>query len=317
MILCVGTTPVMQRSMIFDALHLDEVNRAHETSDYASGKSINVAKVAHTLGEDVLATGFLGGDSGRFIRSELDAAGVRHDFVEVEPRTRQCITIIDRGGGQVTELVEESRPVDATAWDVLRSRVPDLIAMSRLLLLSGSLPPGAPQDFYGFCIDRATAANVRVILDAAGEPLKRALPRRPFVVKPNRSELAKTLGVTIDSDASLRDAIKQLIALGPSWAIVTEGKTGVTVSNGHQFWRIKAPTVKTISPIGSGDSLAAGVAVALVRGGGGDGGGQEMPDSVRLGVACGAANAMTDRAGILRKEDVDDLLPRIAVESWA
>ncbi len=299
----------MQRSMAFAALHLDEVNRAVEVSDYASGKSINVAKVAHTLGEDVLATGFLGGDNGRFIRQDLNTLGVPHDFVGVEPRTRMCITVIDRGSGRVTELVEESREVEPIAWETLQSRVSDLLRKTKLLVLSGSLPPSPPRDFYAFCIDRANAANVRTILDAAGEPLRQALSKRPFVVKPNRSELAKTLDCKIDSDGAFRDAMKRLIDLGPTWAIVTEGKVGVTISDGKQFWRIRSPEVKAISPIGSGDALAAGVAVALVRG-------ESMPQACRLGVACGAANAMTDRAGVLRREDVDALLPQIRVESW-
>jgi tagatose 6-phosphate kinase len=187
--------------------------------------------------------------------------------------------------------------------------VTDLLPEAKLLVLSGSLPPKAPQDFYAFCIERASAGNVRTILDASGEPLRQALPKRPFVVKPNRSELAKTLNTPIGSDKELRDAIKRLIDLGPSWAIVTEGKSGVTVSDGKQFWRIRSPHVKVISPIGSGDSLAAGVACALARG-------QSMPEAVCLGVACGAANAMTDRAGMLHKQDVDDLLTRIELESW-
>src|SRR5512138_29712 len=126
MILCVGTTPVLQRSMAFDALRLDEVNRSVDTSDYASGKSINVAKVAHTLGEEVLATGFLGGDTGKHVRQDLNSLGVPHDFVGVEPRTRMCITVIDRATGQVTEMVEESREVEPIAWDALRERVNDL-----------------------------------------------------------------------------------------------------------------------------------------------------------------------------------------------
>src|SRR5262249_19554553 len=120
MILCVGTTPVMQRSMVFDALHVDEVNRAVETDEYASGKSINAGKVVHRLGVKVLASGFLGGENGRFIRSDLDSLGVAQNFVEVEPRTRMCITLIDRGSGQVTELVEEARPVEAASWETLK-----------------------------------------------------------------------------------------------------------------------------------------------------------------------------------------------------
>ena len=57
----------------------------------------------------------------------------------------------------------------------------------------------------------AAEANVRVILDARGEPLKLALALHPFVVKPNRAELAETVGVSIDSDKALRDARRRLL----------------------------------------------------------------------------------------------------------
>src|SRR5207248_975991 len=147
-------------------------------------------------------------------------------------------------------------------------------------------------DFYAYCVNRATESAVNVVLDAAGEPLERALASRPLVVKPNRSELAKTLDVPIESDAALRDAIRKLIELGPAWALVTQGKDGAVVSDGQKFWRIRPPQVKAINPIGSGDSLAAGVASAISRG-------QRMPDAARLGVACAAANALTPVAGIV------------------
>ena len=108
MIFCLGTTPVMQRTLVFDRVHLDAVNRAADVRETASGKSINVARVLHLLGEDVVATGFLGGDTGKFIREDLDRAGVCHDFVSVAPKTRTCVTVVDPGGGTTTELVEES-----------------------------------------------------------------------------------------------------------------------------------------------------------------------------------------------------------------
>ena len=98
MILCVGTTPVMQRTMTFARLQIDAVNRAADVRESASGKSINVARVAHTLGAEVVATGFLGGPRGAFIRSDLDSAGIAHDFVSVRPNTRMCVTMIDHGG---------------------------------------------------------------------------------------------------------------------------------------------------------------------------------------------------------------------------
>ncbi len=103
MIVCLGTTPTVQRTMTFDRLALDEVNRAKTVDEYASGKSVNVARVAHLLGADVLELGFVGGDRGEFLRRALTEEGVRHDFVSVGPRSRLCTTVIDSSTGTVTE----------------------------------------------------------------------------------------------------------------------------------------------------------------------------------------------------------------------
>src|SRR5262245_50454908 len=130
-ILCIGTTPVLQRSLVFDRVQIDSVNRAKHVAEYASGKSINVARVLHTLGEEALVTGFVGGDSGKFIRSDLTACGFAHDFITVTPATRMCITVIDRSTGHATELVEESKEVEKPAWDKLRTRIADLLPRAR------------------------------------------------------------------------------------------------------------------------------------------------------------------------------------------
>ena len=82
-ILCLGTTPAVQRVMIFRKLALDAVNRATTTLDGAAGKSVNVAKVLKVLGEQPIATGFLGGDRGEFLRTALAERGIESDFVTV------------------------------------------------------------------------------------------------------------------------------------------------------------------------------------------------------------------------------------------
>src|SRR3954452_5996785 len=127
MILCLGTTPTVQRTMTFERLSLDNVNRAAEVLETASGKSLNVARVAHTLGEPVLATGFAGGDSGAFLREDLTRAGIAHDFVTVEPKTRTCVTAIDRANKTATELIQESSEVEKPAWGRLRARLSELL----------------------------------------------------------------------------------------------------------------------------------------------------------------------------------------------
>src|SRR5580698_683146 len=123
MILCTGTTPTAQRTLIFERVRLDAVNRAIEVHEHASGKSVNVARVAHALGEPVLATGFLGGNRGEFIRRELDTADIAHDFVSVSPQTRLCTTVVDRSSKTATELVEESAAVACGDWERLTETI--------------------------------------------------------------------------------------------------------------------------------------------------------------------------------------------------
>src|SRR6266571_8162931 len=103
--------------MIFRKLKLDAVNRAVTTLEGAAGKSVNVAKVLKALGEEPVATGFLGGDRGEFVRSVLAAKDIESDFVIVAGRTRQCITVIDETAGTQTELVEESSAVGRADYE--------------------------------------------------------------------------------------------------------------------------------------------------------------------------------------------------------
>jgi tagatose 6-phosphate kinase len=307
MIICLGTTPAIQRVMTFDQLHVDGVNRARVVSQSASGKSLNVARVVHTLGEDAIATGFVGGDAAAFIRKDLDAAGIKHDFVEVEPTTRTCVTVIDEGAGTATELVEESKQVEPEAWGRLLDKLGSLMIPATRLILSGTLPPGAPQDFYASCVRRSQKNGVCAIVDATGEPLRLAAAVKPHVMKPNRAEIGRTFGVDTSTEAGIREAIQRMVApCGGEWAVVTMGGEGVVVSDGLNFWRVTVPQVDVVSPIGSGDAFAAGLAVGLERG-------QPVNEAVILATACGSANALTALPGFVRPEDIERLQRAITI----
>lgn len=309
MILCLGTTHAVQRTMIFPRLVLGEVNRAVETRDTAAGKALNAAKVIRTLEEPVLTSGFLGGDTGRLIVNDLERIGARTDFVWLDTPTRICVTVVDRSGA-ATELVEETQPAPGSKWQELLDALPRLFSQAEIAVLSGSLPPQAPQDFYATCVQLAAEKNVPVVLDARGKPLLEALPLRPFVAKPNRAELAETTGLPVETDDQLRAAVARLCQMGAQWAAVTLGAEGAIVSDGTRFWRLKVPKIDAVSAVGSGDAFAGGLAVGLLRG-------QGIPESCRLGAACGAANAMTPFSGHVDPAKVSELVGRIELESHA
>lgn len=306
MVICMGTTPVYQRSMTFDRVKFDGVNRAKHVADYASGKSINVARVLRTLGHEVLATGFVGGTRGEMLCDDLDAAGIQHQFTVIGKETRQCITVIDRDAGTATELVEESSPVLDAAWEKLDGKLRLLLPKSRLWIFSGTLPPGAPQDFYARWFPLARERDAIVVIDARGEPLKLALKHGNAIYKLNRDEFAETLGTDLSDDARLIDAIRNNTPAGGK-LIITLGKSGAIGSDGAAVWRVHSPSVKVISAVGSGDAFAAGLGIALSTG-------EPLDAALKLAAACGAANAMTALAGHLRPEDVATLRTQARVE---
>ena len=305
-ILCLGTTPCAQRVMLFHRLVLDAVNRAGTTLDVASGKSINVAKVLKALGEQPVAVGFIGGDRGEFIRTAMARQGIECDFVTVAAQTRQCTTVIDESAGTHTELVEESRAVapadDAKLMEIVRRH----ITGCRAAVMSGTIAPGAPVDLYFQCTRLAEAAGALSVVDAQRAPLLEALKAGPGLVKPNRPELAATVGRELKDEAAVMAAMRELSERGARRVIVTAGKDPALAFDGRDFWQIIAPGIKAVNPTGSGDAFTAGLVWRLLRG-------DDLGEACRWASAAGAANALTAPVGEVDRADVDRLAREVGV----
>jgi 1-phosphofructokinase family hexose kinase len=293
--------------MIFDRVSIDAVNRARTVLRGASGKPVNVARVLHLLGEAARLCVPLGGDTGHFMRQCLDEERIEHRCIDVQSPTRTCVTIINRADGAATELVQEPAPLTAGDGARMLAELRQSLGGAAMLILSGSLAPGVGDDFYAECCRAAAASKTPVMLDARGPALLSALPQHPLLIKPNRAELAATIGKSLDTETDLRDAMRALHSQGAQWVAVTMGREGAMVCDGTDFWKIPAPPIQVISPIGSGDAFAAGLAAGIARG-------QSIPDAGRLAAAAAAANAMVPGSGVLNPADVQRLLPQVRVE---
>ncbi|HZR20814.1 MAG TPA: hexose kinase [Verrucomicrobiae bacterium] len=307
MILCIGTTPAAQRVMVFGKLELDCVNRAHQTCDGIAGKSINVAKVLTTLGSRAIAAGFLGGDSGAAILKQLRARGITTHFISVAPATRQCLTVIDESGQTVTELVEESRPVAPENYESLETIVQGLLPGCQAVVMSGSLTPGGPVDFYRKITNLANSHRIQSIVDAQGPPLVQALEAGPGLVKPNRQELGATVGHALGTESEVITAMKEVQRRGAARVVVTAGKSPALALDGEDLWRIHPPQVKAVNAIGSGDAFTAGLVWRLLQG-------ESLGQSCRWAAASGAANALNVMPGEVDPKEIERLAAEVVVE---
>ncbi len=271
------------------------------TKTVAGGKGINVARVLKELGhKDILATGFVGGANGDLILRGLDAEGIPHSFVRTKDESRLCIAIVDPEKGTQTEVNENGPEVTQEELDALTKVLEQYLDKTEYLILSGSIPPGAPSDFYAEIITKAKSIGVKTILDTSGNALNRGAAAGPFMVKPNERELSALKGRELLTVEEILSAAKSLLSAKTEMVVVSMGRSGALVTNGIESWQAVPPEIEFVSAVGSGDSLVAGFLDSLLKGG-------TISDALKRGTAAGAANAATYGAGFCKKEDIEKL----------
>ena len=310
----VAPNPAIDRLFELDRLVRGAVNRPLTETVVAGGKGLNVARAAIALGADVGAVGLLAGHAGRWMAETLATEGVRGRWAWTAGETRTCLAIHDAADDSLTELNEAGPTVSGTAWADLVTALRDELAVGHpgLVTISGSLPPGAPPDGLVELTAGATEAGIRVAVDAAGEPLRRALEVRPWLVKLNVAEAAATVGRPLASDLASDDdvlvAAREIAARTGGAVVITRGLAGAIALDPDGLpLRVQPSTVRGRYPVGSGDAFLAGLALATLDGG-------SFVDALRLGAAAAAANALVRGAGRLDPSDAATMAARIRIE---
>ena len=304
-VVAAGLSPAWQTVMRFAALEAGEVNRASEVWRCASGKVLNVAVALATLGSKSRAVTVLGGAVAGWTAAELVGFGIDLVAVPTVTDTRCCTTLIDDATGSTTELVENAPSITPAELAGFVSAYEEAVAGAGVVVLSGSLPAGTPSTIYRDLLERTPCP---AIVDARGPELLAALPCRPWLVKPNREELARTVGRPLESDTDLRVAMEWLLERGAQRALVTDGAGPATLLGPTGWFRIVPPRpVSVVNPIGCGDCLAAGIAHTI-------GGGGEPLEAVRFGMACAALNCGTVLTGRMDRTAMESLVRSVRIE---
>jgi len=310
--LCVSLNPAIDKRVRLEQLQLGRVNRVMEVTPAPGGKAAHVAMVLRTLGAAPLWLGFAGGPTGTALIDGLKALSIQTEAVATTNATRMNLEILENDGA-VTEILEPGQPVTSDELEQLRHCYELALrgsAGKRIAILSGSLPPGVPEDYYATLIELGHQCDSRVFVDTSGEPLRQALKARPDFVKPNQEEAGWLSGRAIDGPASAGNALKRIVRDGAGAGAISLGSSGL-VWQGAKDERIlfaKSPEVVERSTVGSGDSTLAGFAFAEHQG-------LEPAESLRLAAACGAANCLAEGPGRARAGDIARLQKEVQVET--
>lgn len=275
------------------------------------GGSVNVARTVHELGGSARAVSLLGGAIGEMVHKLLDQELVDQHPIAIGGTTRTNLTVLDEASGQQYRFGMPGPTVQEDEWQQVLSYVREAEPAPDYLVASGSLPPGVPDNFYAELATAATERGARYIVDTRGKPLRAAVARGVYLIKPNARELGMLADTPVEGEEEQEAMARNLVAQGKCQVVVVSlGAAGVLLVTDDRCQRIRAPSVKVVSKIGAGDSTVAGIVLALARGNG-------ITEAVRFGVAAGAAAVMSPGTHLCNKEDVERLYEKINREGDA
>ena len=296
MILTVTPNPALDLTWHVDSIRAAETHRADAAVARAGGKGLNVARVAHAQGAAARAITTVGGRTGEEFAAELQSSGVPHRLVPVVGSTRRSIALVDESLGDTTVVNERGlNPTDAE-WAMLVGEVADGLPGAGVLVISGSLPPGAPDTLLPLLIGIGRDAGVPVIVDTSGPALLRAADAGASVLKPNAAELAEATGI----DDPIEGA-RVLLERGASLVLLSRGAEGmlaVSVAGSSDgaagslhVLHARLPESLAGNPTGAGDAAVAACAVLL------DAGVADPEQILRRATAWSAAAVLMPFAG--------------------
>jgi 1-phosphofructokinase family hexose kinase len=304
MILTVTFNPCLDKSLFVARNVPTESLRPDRVIDLAGGKGVNVARALRALGEPSLSLLPLGGHAGAATAELARKEGLEPVVVPIRGRTRTALTIREGTTGAYWHYLEPGPELEEADREGLRAAFREAAARCDLAALCGSLPSASAEPLVAWMIETGRELGCRVALDSHGAGLRLGLAARPWLVKPNREELAALLGRPLDTDADAWAAVRELSNGAVPVVLLSAGAGPLLVSWEGEEWEARAPRVELVNALGCGDSLLAGVLHAVRRG-------LPAPEAIRWGVACAAANAAVWDPGGFDRPAVERLLPAV------
>lgn len=293
--------PALDKSTETVRLLPDEKLRCDPPHWEPGGGGINVSRALKLLGGHSLCIYLAGGPSGAKMEELLRAEGVEQLRISSKEATRENLVVFEKSTQRQYRFGMPGAKVTEEELNACLDAIRNLPEEVEYLVASGSLPGGAPDDFYATIARIAREKKIKCVIDTSGPALMKAADYGVGLLKPNLSELSEMAGKEYVNALEQEEIAKKVIREGKASILaVSLGPRGAMLATRDTIEYVVPPTVKLVSTVGAGDSMVAGMVLALSLG-------KSMKDVIRWGVAAGTAAVMTPGSELCRREDVDEI----------
>lgn len=297
MIYTLTVNPSLDYIVDVDDFKTGQVNRTKSEKIFPGGKGINVSIVLQNLGFKNKALGFTAGFTGNQIELMLNQKGVDTDFIHLEQGLSR-INVKLRSTKE-SEINGQGPSISKDDIAALFEKL-DGIREGDTLVLAGSIPQTLPQTFYSDIMARLSQKNVRFVVDATRDLLKKSLEYKPFMVKPNNHELGEIFGVELKSREDVIPYALKFREMGAQNVLVSmAGQGAVLAAADGKIYKGPAPDCVLVNSVGAGDSMVAGFIAGYESSG-------DYSQALKMGLSTGTASAASEE--LATKAEVEEIL---------
>jgi len=297
-IITITLNPSIDKTTATDKVVPEKKLRCIHPTYEPGGGGINVSRALQHMGCKSTAMHFAGGYSGNFFKKLLQKENVESIAIPVLANMRTNIIIYENSTGLQYRFGMVSEAVQERDWKVFLKRL-ELQDGYEYVVASGSLPDGVPADFFGKVAAIVKKKNAKLIIDTSGEALKHAVKEGVYLIKPNIGELSNLYGKENLQKEEVVAAARSIIHQGGcKIMVVSMGKEGALLISADKSFQVTAPEVTVKSTVGAGDSMVAGMVLAISKG-------WELEEVLKYGIACGTAATINAGTALCSKEDVE------------
>ena len=273
------------------------VNRASDEMILPGGKGINVSIVLNNLGMESHLLGFIAGFTGKEIERMVSDDGCISEFIKV-----------DNGLSRINVKMrsEKESEINGIGPEISNSEMTQLLdKLDKLkegdvLVLAGSIPASIPDTIYYDIMKMLSDRKIMIVVDATKDLLLNVLPLRPFLIKPNKQELAEMMNL---ENLSKEDIVKNAFELQKRGArnvlVSMAGEGAILVTEDGKVYSSEAHKGKVVNSVGAGDSMVAGFIYGYLKN-------KDYKEAFETGLCAGSASAFSEN--LATKEQVEELL---------
>lgn len=301
MIYTITFNPSLDYIVSVNDFQLGLTNRTDSELILPGGKGINVSTILMNLGIDSTAFGFAAGFTGEEIIREVEAMGIRSDFIKIDSGISRINLKLKNIDG--TEINGSGPEISEEKIEELLRKL-DILGEGDILVLAGSIPASMPADMYSTIMERLQHKNVTFIVDATKDLLINVLKYKPFLIKPNNHELGELFDVKLTTREEVIPYGKKLQKQGARNVLISmAGEGAVLVAEDGSVYEAPAPKGTLVNAVGAGDSMVAGFTAGWIEK-------KDYRHAFYMGVSAGSASAFSEY--LATKEEIMDLYEKVS-----